>query len=145
MDSTTAHTPTEECPRVGERVTYKVGRRTMNATVTRGPNEAGQVAVVDDGDQTGTVRRVAPALLTVHAPDIDQLHADALYLDQLLTELASATPSEDLNDCPCVEFCNEDPKTACSLSGIPHVHPEIPGMPGVYGPCPVHPERPGDQ
>lgn len=34
--------------------------------------------------------------------------------------------------------------TACSLSGIPHVHPEVPGFPGAYGPCPVHPGRPGD-
>ena len=51
---------------------------------------------------------------------------------------------EDLDACTCVEFCDEDPKTACSLSGRPHVHPEIPVWPGVYGPCPVHPDRPGD-
>lgn len=51
---------------------------------------------------------------------------------------------DETDDCTCIEHCGEDPKTACSLSGIPHVHPEIPGMPGVYGPCPVHPGRPGD-
>ncbi|ANJ07160.1 hypothetical protein [Streptomyces parvulus] len=54
---------------------------------------------------------------------------------------------EDLNeidDCTCIEFCDEDPKTACGLSGAPHVHPETPGFPGVTGPCPVHPGRPGD-
>jgi hypothetical protein len=52
--------------------------------------------------------------------------------------------AEDLDACTCIEFCDQDPATACSLSGTPHVHPEIPGHPGVYGPCPVHPNRPGD-
>lgn len=39
--------------------------------------------------------------------------------------------------CTCVQFCAEDPPTACSLSGEPHVHPG--------DPCPVHPEAPGDR
>ncbi|MCA1845096.1 MAG: cysteine/serine-rich nuclear protein [Actinobacteria bacterium] len=61
------------------------------------------------------------------------------------TELAeTALSREDLDDCTCIEYCDEDPKTACSLSGIPHVHPETPGWPGITGPCPVHPGRPGD-
>lgn len=47
--------------------------------------------------------------------------------------------------CLCVVSCDEDPATACSLSGQRHVHPEIPGQPGIYGPCPVHPDAPGDQ
>jgi hypothetical protein len=51
---------------------------------------------------------------------------------------------DEIDACTCVEFCDQDPATACSLSGQPHVHPEIPGHPGVYGPCPVHPDRPGD-
>lgn len=51
---------------------------------------------------------------------------------------------DEIDECTCIEHCNEDPKTACSLSGIPHVHPETPGSPGITGPCPVHPERPGD-
>ncbi|MEU6462186.1 hypothetical protein [Streptomyces sp. NPDC046976] len=45
--------------------------------------------------------------------------------------------------CLCVVNCADDPATACGLSGQQHVHPEIPGRPGVYGPCPVHPEIPG--
>ncbi|WP_460071097.1 hypothetical protein [Streptomyces sp. YKOK-I1] len=53
-------------------------------------------------------------------------------------------PMDEIEDCTCVEHCDEAPKTACRLSGTPHVHPEIPGRPGVYGPCPVHPDRPGD-
>lgn len=51
---------------------------------------------------------------------------------------------DEIDDCTCIEYCDEDPKTACSLSGIPHVHPETPGWPGITGPCPVHPGRPGD-
>ena len=51
---------------------------------------------------------------------------------------------DEIDDCTCVEFCDEDPKTACRLSGRPHVHPEDRKYPGAYGPCPVHPGRPGD-
>ncbi|MFD9190317.1 hypothetical protein ACFWCA_19065 [Streptomyces phaeochromogenes] len=47
--------------------------------------------------------------------------------------------------CLCVVSCDEDPATACSLSGQQHVHPAIPGHPGAYGPCPVHPDAPGDR
>ncbi|MFJ8855262.1 hypothetical protein [Streptomyces sp. NPDC102437] len=84
-----------ESPRVGERVTYAVGRRTVNATVTRRTNDAGQVGVVDDGDQTGTVRYVSPALLTVQAPELDELHSAALYENRLRNELlAAAAPGE---------------------------------------------------
>ncbi|MFE3268898.1 hypothetical protein [Streptomyces sp. NPDC059215] len=54
---------------------------------------------------------------------------------------ADAAPDE-IQDCTCVEFCNEDPKTACSLSGRRHVHPASQG-PG-FGPCPVHPDASGD-
>ncbi|MFJ1757353.1 hypothetical protein [Kitasatospora sp. NPDC088134] len=52
---------------------------------------------------------------------------------------------DGIDDCTCIEYCDEDPKTACSLSGTPHVHPETPGRPGITGPCTVHPERPGDR
>ena len=38
--------------------------------------------------------------------------------------------------CECVVSCNDNPRTACSLSGRPHVHPG--------DPCPVHPHAPGD-
>ena len=45
-------------------------------------------------------------------------------------------------DCTCVENCAEHPPTACSLSGVPHVHPDDGS--GTFGPCPVHPDAPGD-
>ncbi|WP_404949104.1 3'-5' exoribonuclease [Streptomyces sp. ARC14] len=48
------------------------------------------------------------------------------------------------DECTCVINCVEDPKSGCSLSGQRHVHPAVPGHPGVYGPCPEHPDAPGD-
>ncbi len=49
----------------------------------------------------------------------------------------------DWTDCLCVVSCADDPATMCSLSGEPHVHPNL--YPGdVFGPCPVHPDAPGD-
>jgi len=44
--------------------------------------------------------------------------------------------------CTCVVDCAEHPPTACSLSGAPHVHPDDGS--GTFGPCPVHPDAPGD-
>lgn len=50
----------------------------------------------------------------------------------------------DTGDCRCVHTCAEDPATACSHSGEWHVHPDpYPGA-DLYGPCPVHPDAPGD-
>jgi len=48
----------------------------------------------------------------------------------------------EVADCVCVTDCAEHPPTACSLSGIPHVHPD--NGSGTFGPCPVHPDAPGD-
>lgn len=48
----------------------------------------------------------------------------------------------DASECTCVFTCAEDPKTACSLSGEWHVHPDN-GL-GIFGPCPEHPDAPGD-
>lgn len=45
-------------------------------------------------------------------------------------------------ECRCVESCADDPDTACSLSGIPHVHPDDGS--DTFGACPVHPDAPGD-
>lgn len=45
--------------------------------------------------------------------------------------------------CVCVENCAEHPPTACSLSGTLHVHPDDGS--GTFGPCPIHPDAPGDQ
>lgn len=44
---------------------------------------------------------------------------------------------EELTQCTCVRDCDDDPHTACSLSGTWHVHPGEP--------CPVHPEAEGDR
>lgn len=66
---------------------------------------------------------------------------------QLLAGSATAPdaqPAEAPEECACVLTCAEDPKTSCSLSGQRHVHPAIPDRPGVYGPCPEHPDAPGD-
>ncbi|MEE1735497.1 hypothetical protein PUR49_02965 [Streptomyces sp. BE147] len=49
---------------------------------------------------------------------------------------------DEIQDCTCVEFCDEDPKTACTLSSRRHVHPASQGS--GFGPCPVHPDAPGD-
>ncbi|MFF1678786.1 hypothetical protein ACFVYG_22440 [Streptomyces sp. NPDC058256] len=49
---------------------------------------------------------------------------------------------DEIQDCTCVEFCDEDPKTACTLSGRRHVHPA--GQGAGFGPCPVHLDAPGD-
>ncbi|MEE4423395.1 hypothetical protein [Streptomyces bugieae] len=44
---------------------------------------------------------------------------------------------DEIQDCTCVEFCDEDPKTACGLSGRRHVHPASQGA--GFAPCPAHP------
>lgn len=48
----------------------------------------------------------------------------------------------DMGDCTCLYSCADDPAEACSLSGDWHVHPQ--DARGVTGPCPVHPDAPGD-
>lgn len=40
--------------------------------------------------------------------------------------------------CTCVYSCG-----SCSLSGDWHVHPDADGR-GLFGPCPLHPDAPGD-
>lgn len=48
-----------------------------------------------------------------------------------------------MTDCTCVTSCADDPRSACSLSGEPHVHPSrFPG--DGFGRCPEHPDAPGD-
>lgn len=37
-------------------------------------------------------------------------------------------------DCTCIEWCEQDPATRCSLSGEWHQHSDEP--------CPVHPDVP---
>jgi hypothetical protein len=48
----------------------------------------------------------------------------------------------DIGDCTCLYSCADDPASACSLSGDWHVHPQ--DARGVTGPCPLHPDAPGD-
>lgn len=55
----------------------------------------------------------------------------------LLAELERGWARRDAADCTCIIACDEDPDTACSLSGEWHVHPGEP--------CPVHPDAPGDR
>lgn len=94
VDELTTVAPPES-PRVGERVTYKVGRHTVNATVIELMTEVGQVGVVMDGDETGNVHAVhVDPGLTVHTPDLDSLHAAALYEHQLRVEYEERNPAD---------------------------------------------------
>lgn len=54
--------------------------------------------------------------------------------------IPAPNPLDDM--CRCVTSCEEDPDTACSLSGQPHVHPDDGS--DTFGPCPAHPDAPGD-
>jgi hypothetical protein len=45
-------------------------------------------------------------------------------------------------ECRCVYSCADDPPTACHLSGDWHTHPD---EDGGFGPCPAHPDAPGDR
>ncbi|MEU0234102.1 MULTISPECIES: hypothetical protein [unclassified Streptomyces] len=58
------------------------------------------------------------------------------------TDISTGSALDEIQDCTCVEYCNEDLKTACALSGRRHVHPASQGA--GFGPCPVHPDAPGD-
>lgn len=48
----------------------------------------------------------------------------------------------ETGECVCVLSCADDPPTACSQSGRWHTHPDDGS--GTFGPCPVHPDAPGD-
>jgi len=51
-------------------------------------------------------------------------------------------PAPKIAECRCVVSCTDDPATACSLSGEPHVHPDDGA--DIFGRCPIHPDAPGD-
>lgn len=55
---------------------------------------------------------------------------------------STADPLLDTSLCRCVHTCADDPDTACHLSGEWHTHPD---EEGGFGPCPVHPDAPGDR
>lgn len=54
----------------------------------------------------------------------------------------TATAELTIADCTCVVSCEEDPDTACGLSGVNHTHADDGS--GLFGPCPLHPDAPGD-
>lgn len=60
----------------------------------------------------------------------------------MATEKPEPAALDEIDDCTCIEFCDEDPTTACTLSGRRHVHPASTGE--GFGPCPIHPDAPGD-
>ncbi|RZU28218.1 hypothetical protein EV284_6384 [Streptomyces sp. BK022] len=93
-------------------------------------------------EQVAAVPWVAEAI-GLHDPRIRALGEVAALAEQQYRAALVEWIGRDWT-CLCVVSCAEDPATACSLSGERHVHPEIPGRPGVYGPCPVHPDAPGD-
>jgi hypothetical protein len=94
-------------------------------------------------EEIAAVPWVAEAI-GLHAPAIRALGEVAALAEKQYRAALVEWITRDWT-CLCVVSCDEDPATACSLSGQQHVHPAIPGQPGVYGPCPVHPDAPGDQ
>ncbi|GHF32895.1 hypothetical protein GCM10010218_12450 [Streptomyces mashuensis] len=55
--------------------------------------------------------------------------------------LAAPSSSADEDACTCVTHCDEA-EGGCRLAGRRHVHPRT--RTGQYGPCPEHPDAPGD-
>ncbi|GAA5070458.1 hypothetical protein [Streptomyces similanensis] len=94
-------------------------------------------------EEVAAVPWVAEAI-SLHEPSIRALSEVAALADQRYRAALVEWITRDWT-CLCVTSCDEDPATACGLSGQRHVHPEIPGRPGVYGPCPVHPDALGDR
>jgi hypothetical protein len=110
-------------------------RPAVREALTTDPRNA-PVLVVDEGSALGLLARGIDlgALLRMG-------RKNSLALSPMSPEERRALYRQVM-ECTCVENCAEDPRTACSLSGIPHVHPDDGS--GTFGPCPVHPDRPGD-
>ncbi|MCG8971841.1 hypothetical protein [Streptomyces sp. CL12-4] len=107
------------------------------------------LATVEGARRTRELEEIAAVpwiaeVIGQHAPAIRALGEVAAQAEQQYRTALIEWMSRDWT-CLCVVSCDEDPATACSLSGQEHVHPEIPGQPGVYGPCPLHPDAPGDR
>jgi hypothetical protein len=62
----------------------------------------------------------------------------------MTADVTKFVAQQEVLDCTCVHTCAEDPASACSLSGEWHVHPDLYPGAGIFGPCPVHPDAPGD-
>ncbi|MEY9839433.1 hypothetical protein [Streptacidiphilus sp. EB103A] len=80
-------------------------------------------------------------LVNDNVPDILRAALEA-GADGQRSQAARRTALQDAQECTCVVSCADDPATACSHSGVLHVHPA--GPVGTFGPCPVHPDAPGD-
>lgn len=144
------------------------GRRSVTFTGSsgRGPNTGrtttysytAQIALLNvlekdpsrrlfDG-QEGTYWLLGDPRDPAHGPNFELVDELRRRHDQLI-EIPSALSTDprevvnEIDECTCVTFCDEDRASACSLSGVPHVHPAAQG--DGFGPCPVHPERPGDE
>ncbi|MFJ7004187.1 hypothetical protein ACIQU7_24025 [Streptomyces albidoflavus] len=103
---------------------------------------------------TGALHRRSPAevaavpsvaqAIGMHAPRIRALgEAAATAQEQYLAALVEWIGRDWT--CRCFVNCAEDPRSACGLSGQPHVHPQDRRRPGITGACPMHPDAPGDQ
>ena len=77
--------------------------------------------------------------LAAKEAELDRLEEEAgVPIERRTTKLERAKQEVlTMLECACVFSCADDRPTACSLSGQFHVHPEL-------GPCPVHPDAPGD-
>lgn len=90
-------------------------------------------------DEAQARKRLTAALLHGHAEDLD---AAVSALTRSRAVSARYVARAEMLACVCVQFCAEDPATACGLSGREHVHPDDGS--GTFGRCLVHPDRPGD-
>ncbi|MFD7860387.1 hypothetical protein ACFV6B_39950 [Streptomyces microflavus] len=111
--------------------------------------ELERLRAADDARAVALIEAVkALALRRATLRDIAEATGEPMaYVKRLLAGGATAPDAqaaEASEECTCVLTCAEDPKTSCSLSGQRHVHPAIPDRPGAYGPCPEHPDAPGD-
>lgn len=102
------------------------------------PSEDRVLAAIEDG-------RLDPeqALVVAELMAEDRVESRLYYDDFLRGAVKRHREAIPEPECVCVVSCADDPPTACSLSGEPHVHPNrFPG--DVFGACPAHPDAPGD-
>ncbi|NML55086.1 hypothetical protein HHL19_35845 [Streptomyces sp. R302] len=109
----------------------------------------GAVRLVEGAKYRRTPEQIAGAPIVQdaigqHAPEIRALGETAALAERRYRAALIEWITRDWT-CRCLVSCADDPATACSLSGREHVHPEIPSLPGVFGPCPQHPDAPGDK
>lgn len=107
-------------------------------------NQYGEFAVFCRDVQVADFTTAAAGYLPEHRPQLPDTDTLIGLAKQAVADADTVTTTdEDLAACRCVQSCADDPTTVCSLSGQPHVHPD--DGTGVFGPCPTHPDAPGDQ